>query len=68
MVKRNKPPYKGCWNGIGGKIEENENETEIQTTIRECYEETGIQLNNPKLLITYLYPEKFYIFLFCKIL
>ena len=55
MVKRNKPPYKDCWNGIGGKIEENE--TEIQATIRERYEETGIQLNNPKLLITYLYPE-----------
>ncbi len=55
MVKRNKPPYKNCWNGIGGKIEENE--TEIQATIRECYEETGIQLNNPKLLVTCIYPE-----------
>ena len=55
MVKRNKPPYKNCWNGIGGKIEENE--TEIQTAIRECYEETSIQLVNPKLFITYIYPE-----------
>ena len=55
MVKRNKPPYKGCWNGIGGKIEENE--TEIQATIRECYEETEIKLDNPKLFITYIYPE-----------
>lgn len=36
MVKRNKLPYKNCWNGIGGKIEGNE--TEIQATIRECYE------------------------------
>ena len=55
MVKRNKPPYKNCWNGIGGKIEENE--TEIQATIRECYEETEIKLDNPKLFITYIYPE-----------
>lgn len=55
MVKRNKPPYKDCWNGIGGKIEENE--TEIQATIRECFEETGIKLDNPKLFITYIYPE-----------
>lgn len=55
MVKRNKPPYKDCWNGIGGKIEENE--TEIQATIRECYEETEIKLDNPKLFITYIYPE-----------
>lgn len=55
MVKRNKPPYKDCWNGIGGKIEENE--TEVQATIRECYEETKIKLSNPKLFITYIYPE-----------
>lgn len=55
MVKRNKPPYKDCWNGIGGKTEENE--TEIQATIRECYEETEIKLDNPKLFITYIYPE-----------
>lgn len=55
MVKRKKPPYQECWNGIGGKIEENE--TEVQTAIRECYEETGIKLENPKLFITYIYPE-----------
>ena len=55
MVKRNKNPYKNCWNGIGGKIEENENE--FQATIRECYEETGLKLNSPKLLVTYIYPE-----------
>ena len=55
LLKRNKQPYRNCWNGIGGKIEENE--TEVQATIRECYEETGIQLNNPKLLVTYIYPE-----------
>lgn len=55
MVKRNKPPYKNCWNGIGGKIEGNE--TEIQASIRECFEETGIRLSNPKLLLTYIYPE-----------
>ncbi len=55
MVKRNKLPYKDCWNGIGGKIEEDE--TEIQATIRECYEETEIKLINPKLFIKYIYPE-----------
>ena len=55
MVKRNKLPYKNCWNGIGGKIEEGENK--IQATIRECYEETKIKLINPKLLMTCIYPE-----------
>lgn len=55
MVKRKKTPYKECWNGIGGKIEKDE--TEVQATIRECYEETGIKLSNPQLFITYIYPE-----------
>ena len=55
MVKRNKNPYKDCWNGIGGKIEKGE--TEIQASIRECKEETGIELKKPKLLLTYIYPE-----------
>lgn len=55
MIKRNKNPYKNCWNGIGGKIEEGENE--IQAAIRECNEETGIKLNNPKLFMTCIYPE-----------
>lgn len=55
MVKRNKLPYKNCWNGIGGKIEGNE--TEIQATIRECYEETNIKLSAPKMFMTCTYPE-----------
>lgn len=55
LVKRNKKPYKNCWNGIGGKIEEGE--TPIECAKRECMEETSISLSNPKLLVTYLYPE-----------
>lgn len=55
LVKRNKNPYKGCWNGIGGKIENGE--TSIDAAIRECKEETNISMNNPKLLVTYVYPE-----------
>ncbi len=55
LVKRNKKPYPNCWNGIGGKIEENE--TPIEAAKRECKEETNICLNNPKLLVTYQYPE-----------
>ena len=55
LMRRKKEPYKNCWNGIGGKIEENE--TEIEAAIRECKEETGMILKNPKLFITYKYPE-----------
>ena len=55
MVKRNKKPYKNCWNGIGGKIKNEE--TNEQAAIRECYEEIKIKLDHPKLFITYMYPE-----------
>lgn len=55
LVKRSKNPYKGCWNGIGGKIENAE--TPIEAAIRECKEETGISMNTPKLLVTYVYPK-----------
>ena len=55
LVKRNKKPYPICWNGIGGKLEEGE--TAEQAAIRECLEETGIKIENPRLLVTYIYPE-----------
>ncbi len=55
LVKRNKKPYKDCWNGIGGKIEENE--TPLEAAKRECMEETNITMQNPKLLVTYVYPK-----------
>lgn len=55
LVKRNKKPYPNLWNGIGGKIEVGE--TPIEAAIRECKEETGLEMINPKLLVTYVYPE-----------
>jgi len=55
MVKRNKKPYKDCWNGIGGKLEVAE--TPIEAAIRECKEETNIDLKEPKHFITYQYPD-----------
>lgn len=40
MCKREKEPYKGKFNLVGGKLEENE--TELQGAYRELQEETGI--------------------------
>jgi 8-oxo-dGTP diphosphatase len=54
LVKMIKNPFVNCWNGIGGKIEDGE--TVIEASIRECKEETGIDLVDPKLLVTYIYP------------
>ena len=52
------------WNGIGGKIEEGE--TEINAAKRECFEETKIKLENPKLEtnIAVMHNVKFAMFLF----
>lgn len=55
LVKRKKKPYEGMYNGIGGKLIDGE--TPIECAIRESFEETKIKLNNPKLLVTYTYPE-----------
>ena len=40
---------------IGGSVEDDE--TTLQAAIRECLEETGIKIENPRLLVTYIYPE-----------
>jgi 8-oxo-dGTP diphosphatase len=43
LINREKNPWKGCWNGLGGKIEQDE--TPKESMIREIEEETGIQLD-----------------------
>ena len=44
---RAKEPYKGLYNFVGGKIEENENNNEA--AYRELFEETGISKNDIEL-------------------
>jgi 8-oxo-dGTP diphosphatase len=55
LMKRKKNPYLGLYNGIGGKIEENE--TVFECCVRETSEEINVTLTNPKLLVTCTYPE-----------
>ena len=50
MLYRNKKPndiHEGKWNGLGGKF--NPGETPEQCAIREIFEESGLQVKNPKL-------------------
>lgn len=54
-MKRHKPPFANCWNGLGGKIKPGE--TALQAVQRECTEETSLTNLNPKLLLTYIYPK-----------
>ncbi|MCU0104638.1 8-oxo-dGTP diphosphatase [Acholeplasma vituli] len=42
MLNRLKQPWKGCWNGVGGKLEPNE--TLIDSIQREILEETGMNV------------------------
>lgn len=48
MINRMKQPWKGCWNGVGGKLEPNESLSESMK--REIKEETGIRVQ-PKDII-----------------
>lgn len=47
MCKRTKDPYKGKFNLVGGKVEQDENE--LHAAYRELQEETGITNNDIKL-------------------
>ena len=47
MCKRTKEPYKGMYNFVGGKVEENE--TNDEAAYRELFEETGISKNDIEL-------------------
>ena len=47
MCKREKAPYKGKFNLVGGKVEQNEDE--LNAAYRELQEETGITENDIKL-------------------
>ena len=48
MINRNKSPFMGMWNALGGHKEENE--TALQCAIREIKEEGNIIVDNAKLI------------------
>lgn len=56
MCKREKEPYKGKLNLVGGKVEPNE--TDLESAYRELKEETGINNDEIELkpLINFEYP------------
>lgn len=57
LLNREKAPIMGVWNGVGGKIENDESPE--QAAIREVWEETGIQLDSfiSQGVITWETPE-----------
>ncbi len=47
MLNRQKKPWKGAWNGVGGKIQTGE--TPLECVIREVFEETSITVDPTKI-------------------
>ena len=48
MINRNKPPFMGMWNALGGHLEENE--TPQECAIREVFEESNVVIKDAKLI------------------
>ncbi len=48
LLNRNKSPWMGAWNGVGGKI--HDGETPKQCIIREIEEETGIKVTSDHVI------------------
>ncbi len=48
MLNRERKPTLGIWNGVGGKIEENE--TPLECVIREVKEETDIDISRSEII------------------
>lgn len=48
MINRNKKPFMGMWNALGGHQEKDE--SPLQCAIREIYEESNIKVDNAKLI------------------
>ena len=57
MCKREKEPYKGLYNLVGGKLEKNENE--LAGAYRELAEETGITAEDT--ILYHMMDYKYYI-------
>ena len=55
ICKRAKEPYKGKYNLVGGKVEENE--TKLKAAYRELKEETGI--SNKDIVLTHIMDFKY---------
>lgn len=51
MINRNKKPFMGLWNAVGGKIEDGE--TEKDCAVREIFEESGIKVDTAEMFSTF---------------
>ncbi|MDC7250119.1 MAG: NUDIX hydrolase [Sphaerochaetaceae bacterium] len=59
LGKRKYFPNIGSWGIPGGKMEDKDNNSFEQTAKRECFEETGIEINNNLILLDEIRDNKF---------
>lgn len=50
LLNRQKLPWKGCWNGLGGKLEKGTDPNPVEGVLREILEESGIE--DPKKVLS----------------
>ncbi|MBT3666860.1 MAG: NUDIX domain-containing protein, partial [Opitutae bacterium] len=49
LLNRTNPPNKNKWSPIGGKLNMETGESPFECAIRECKEETGLEITNKDL-------------------
>lgn len=47
MINRKKKPWLGCWNGLGGKLKDHEDQ--LSSLKRELHEETGLTISDEEI-------------------
>jgi 8-oxo-dGTP diphosphatase len=60
LLLRAKPPNKGVWSPIGGKLEMATGESPFECAVRETREETGFSVETPDLHLFSIIAEKAY--------
>ena len=60
LLHRSKPPNKGAWSPIGGKLEMEGGESPFECAVRETREETGLSVGTADLHLFGIIAEKAY--------
>ena len=58
LLNRTKPPNQNKWSPIGGKLNMETGESPFECAIRECHEETGLEITNKDLHLFSIVAEK----------
>lgn len=60
MIQRKRPPNRGLWSPIGGKLDMDSGESPYECAVRETFEETGMRIEISDLHLFCMIAEKAY--------